>query len=632
MAVDFAHKSKRESWTHHPVWGDASWDSFIRDAHNPVHRGSEPMRWPVNGFLFRDPVSSNWYLYVGHYMYGYRCDLTSEPSYATVYKSTDQGHSWTHLGRVLPKEFTFNCHTTMVHAPDVSVVYANGKYHMGFDWAPRSTWDKYGDPQSPADYNGMAYAVADRPEGPFVVCDRPVVATGLNKPVLGRYKRFYAGTLIKRENDWMMVCMADSAGRFSWVLLGMTAKNPEGPWTEPHLLVGPDSDHFHPPLMESYPAFTHNGVLYAPCTSVAANRNFQIMCEAPLEEAHKPEAWRISQSGSMWHGITSEWERMGIWGQTFSGFVDPSDGTFVAMYPSKDSHDNGSINIARRAWNKPYRDHGFFMSAHAAPSLSLLRHEWTYGDIDVKLMHKGICRLVWGYNAPLGANQPTSDSRVHDLSLTSHHGFEIDGKAWTLYASDDHQAPRVVASGHVTAEPKAFTVHVKRTGTTQLVLDGKEVWSGELPVRAGMIGWLLKPVSECEIMQMTISPNPSGGAMNLLYTEALLGGGAGLQSAKSVTDTHFRYGVGALYVENEEGRAKWNFTGRGFKLYSPNLPEGGDVELMLDGKVIGKYRYGGTAKPSSVVFQKDNLTDGPHALVMRSLSGLLVVDSLEVLL
>ncbi len=630
MATDYAHVTKMTLWTHHPIWGDASWDSFVRDPHNPVHRGSEPMRWPVNAFLFRDPISTNWYLYVGNYMYGYASDPSLPAMYATVYRSADQGRSWTFLDRVLPKEFTFSCGTKLFHAPDVSVVYDNGKYHMGFDWAPKSTWDRFAEPRGPEDYNGMAYAVADRPEGPFEIAPDPIVATGLNKPVLGRYKRFYAGTLIKRAHDWMMVCMADSGPRFSWVLLGLTSAKPEGPWSEPYLLMGPDTDKYHPPIMEFYPAFTHDGMLYAPCTSVAANRNFQLMCEAKLEDAHKPEAWSIGQEGSMWHGTTMEHEHYGIWGQTFTGFVNPSDGQFVVAYPSKDSQGTGSINIARRPWNNPYRPQGFFTSSHAAPSMTLLRSEWSHGLIDARISMKGTCRLLWGYNAPVGANSPTADAKLHDRSLTAHHGLELSAEGWRLVSSKADELPAEVASGKLISYVTRIELRVAPTGTTELHLDGKPVWKGDLPLRTGMVGWLLQPASECEVKSMQITPKPAGGVMNLLHTEALLGGGAGLQSANSIENPAFRYGIGAQFVPGEAGRAKWNFVGRGFRLFSPCLPDGGEVELLLDGKPIGRYQCGKGTKSSDVVFTKRGLKNGPHALTMRAINGLLLVDSLEV--
>ena len=430
----------------------------------------------------------------------------------------------------------------------------------------------------------------------------------------------------------MMVCMADSGARFSWVMLGLTAERPEGPWSEPYLLMGPDTDKYHPPIMEFYPAFTHDGMLYAPCTSVAANRNFQLMCEAKLEEAHKPEAWRIGQEGSMWHGTTMEHEQAGIWGQTITGFVNPSDKKFIIAYPSKDSKQNGSINIARRPWAKPYRNQGFFMSANNAPSITLLRQHWTYGVIDANISRIGTCRLMWGYTAPIGSDQPTADARIHERSLTAHHGVELSADGWKLLSSTADEVPVVIASGELPVSASRIEVRVAPGGHTELLLGGHRVWDGDMAARTGMIGILLTAISECEVKSLQITPQSTSGVMNLLYTEALLGGGAGLQSANKVVNSAFRYELGAVFVPEEAGRAKWNFVGRGFRLFSPCLPEGGEVELLLDGNPIGRYRCGSETRNSDVVFTKQGLKQGPHALTMRSISGLLLVDSLEVTL
>ena len=63
--------------------------------------------------------------------------------------------------------------------------------------------------------------------------------------------------------------------------------------------------------------------MYAPFTSVATNREFQVLYRAPLEEATDASAWEVVQVGSLshWEGTAEG----GIWGQTFSAFVDDRD-------------------------------------------------------------------------------------------------------------------------------------------------------------------------------------------------------------------------------------------------------------------------------------------------------------------
>ncbi len=74
----------------------------------------------------------------------------------------------------------------------------------------------------------------------------------------------------------------------------MTAPKPEGPYGERVLVRNVESDQFHPPLLEFYPAFVHQGYVYAPATSVALNRDFNALFRAPLERATEPKAWELT--------------------------------------------------------------------------------------------------------------------------------------------------------------------------------------------------------------------------------------------------------------------------------------------------------------------------------------------------
>ena len=96
--TDYAESRYVDQWLRHPVYGDPSFDSFQRVPGNPICRGIKGLEWPVNGFLFLDPMSANWYIYVGEYGINYgnvpncRC---------SVYRSADHGRSWKNLGVVL---------------------------------------------------------------------------------------------------------------------------------------------------------------------------------------------------------------------------------------------------------------------------------------------------------------------------------------------------------------------------------------------------------------------------------------------------------------------------------------------------------------------------------------------------
>src|SRR5512137_825443 len=98
--VDYARSEHWQEWTHHPVFGDASFDSFVRLPGNPVCRGTEEFGWPVNGSLFKDPVSGDWFLYVSWYKKGY-ANKDGQRSHSTVYRSNDKGQTWKDCGEPL---------------------------------------------------------------------------------------------------------------------------------------------------------------------------------------------------------------------------------------------------------------------------------------------------------------------------------------------------------------------------------------------------------------------------------------------------------------------------------------------------------------------------------------------------
>lgn len=463
-ATDYADASHVNDWLRHPVFGDPSFDSFQHAAGNPVFRGSLPLEWPVNGFYFIDPVSKNHYLYVGDYARGYLRNI----SHCILFRSTDAGKTWTRLpGWVVPEDpHSFDAGASGPgHLPDVSVVYSDHRYHMVYDWE-RPDWSE----------GGIAYAWADKPEGPFHREPRPILRESDHANLVGRYSRPYAATLIRREKDWLITGMMDGVP-FGWAMFVITAPTPEGPWSRPVLVRHVEADYFHPPLMEGYPAFTDGKYLYVPASSVAKNRDFQCIFKVPIEQAEQPSAWNLDQHGSLWHSEDRENEYYGIWGQTFSGAID-SSGALHVLFPSKDAHDTGTINTAVRQWSVPLQ-HGFQMSAHTGRSFTILRQTCSNCTLNARFHLRGTARLLWDYTAPLGPDQPQSDATLHTLMLSRHAGMEMDAHGWRIVRADDAGSLSVLASGSSEGR-EDWTVALKRSaGNLSVSIDGKVVWSGE---------------------------------------------------------------------------------------------------------------------------------------------------------
>lgn len=617
-ATDFARSRYADTWLRHPVYGDPSFDAFERVPGNPIHRGVPPFEWPVNGFLFQDPVSGHHFIYVGDYTLGYG----GRPSRCLLYRLTDGAQTWTNLGVVLqgdPALFDKGGHT-----PDVSVVYDAGRYHMVYDWGELN-FNAEG---------GLAYAWAEKPEGPWHRAPQPITRNTTLSKLLGRYQRTYAATLIRRSHDWLIVAMMDAAPN-AWALFTITAPRPEGPWSERQLVRHVESDDFHPPLMEFFPAFTHKGVLYAPATSVALNRNFNVLFQVPLERATEPGAWRIAQHGSLWHSEDVENESYGLWGQTFSGCVD-ADGTLRAMFNSCDAHGFGTVNLARRLWKQPLRNRGFVLSGHQGPSFTCLRQTFRQFTLDATLHLRGTASVIWDYRGVLGPNLPQSDATLHPLAKTRFQAVQLSPAGWQVIRVDEQGRTTTLASGAVTNHPTwQLSLQRKRDGSLALRSDGKELWTSVPDANVakedpGAIGLWVEPHTHLFVEEFQIDGKSLPAKLSYLGLEALLGAGENLVNWEERSGLEFHYGLG-LIAKQPQARVKWNITGNRLTLWSPRGPDFGKTEIRVDGQQATVVNlYAGQPTPSQPVWTSKKLRGQFHGVVWQALTGLLPVDCLQV--
>ena len=73
----------------------------------------------------------------------------------------------------------------------------------------------------------------------------------------------------------------------------------------------------------------------------------------------------------------------------------------------------------------------------------------------------------------------------------------------------------------------------------------------------------------------------------LLYTEALTDTGVRNTDWDVEQSPAYRFGVGAVR-KSMGGRVKWDFHGRGFRLWLPKGPQLGRCELLLNGEKLAK--------------------------------------------
>ncbi|MCX6227433.1 MAG: hypothetical protein NTV01_22315, partial [Bacteroidia bacterium] len=514
-------------------------------------------------------------------------------------------------------------------APDVSVVYSEGKYYMGLDYVTTGfSWDIKN-----LMNGGLAVAVSDKPEGPYKIFSKPAITNGFfyDKPWLGKYNRCYAGTLIKAKDQWVFLFDLDSGTYYSWGLAAISAPAPEGPWSEPVILISCESDIYHPSLMEYFPVFLHNDTLYTPATSVARNRNFQCIFRAPANEAMNPEKWELWQEGSVWHSIHSENEYEGIWGQTFSGFINKAD-VLKVMYPSRDKENRGTINLASVDWKKLHRDSGFVLSGHGAPSFTTIPVFYSQPDIESSFSYYGTVAFVWNYQAPVGPDRPKADAELHPLMFNSNTRFQLTETQWFLLNASVDGPTDTISRGLVdkTEHNSLKIEHLDEK--TIISIDNKVLWQGSLNNSDyGSCGLFAMKRSGIDVRSFIVSGRNHPGFMNWLYTEGLSNSGSDIKDWEIFENSPwFTYGIGAV-SKIDTALAKWSFTGSGFDLYCPKMPALGKAEIIVNGIITGEIDlHSDTPGKSVVVYSMRGLTPIKNAIIIKGKHGKISLDCLRV--
>jgi len=498
---------------------------------------------------------------------------------------------------------------------DPSLVYADGMYHMAYSWATSSN-----------QRGGLGYAWSKQPEGPFEVDSTPIHLDQTQPLLLKRYQRAYAPTLLRREKDWLILHMMSTPQNLggTWALCAMTAASPAGPYSPPTLLLYPQSEVHLPPLLEFYPAFVQGGRVYAPATSVAANRSYQALYAADLEQAHLPEAWKLEQSGSLWHETLHPSEAVGIWGQTLAGQVSP-DGELRVLAFSRSSDDLGTVHLAHRPWLNPYRE-SFVLAAPNAASYAILRSSYKTFALELDGTWSGSWSLSWGCTGPLSSNQVGADAVAH---------LAMRRERYDLYSSGEivffDEQGEVHSRGKL-PNPMVLPLRLEQHETTvDLWLEGKSAWSIPLPARAGRLEVTAEMGAHLEITRFELTGTVEERWERWLALEGLSGAAALDKDWQWVNDTAFQYGFG--YVSNsQDARAKWNFEGCAVRLLAPTGPQYGKGQVWIDGTLLAEVDFYNSAPRSSQTVFETTLEPGCHAISLQVLVGSIPCDLLEVLL
>jgi len=626
--TDYALLANRNQWSHHYAFGSPSWDAFERFSNNPVYRGVNGMEWPVNGFLYADPLSKNWYLYIGEYKRNYEVDndTTTKDMNCVILKSTDKGKTWNRVGDL----FTANkmeYDSIKIQVPDVMITYADGKYHMIFDWVSDTfNW------QQNAGSSGIGYAVANSPEGPFIVSKKPLKINSQykKKPLLNKYWRMYAPMIFKQKNGWAIAYMLDTSPTGSWCLAVSTALKPEGPYSDTKIIMNVERKNNYAPLQEYYPAFTHKGYAYFPATSVSINRNYQSIYRVKIDEITNADKYEIFRKGSFWHAANVANEYAGIWGQTISGFIDETD-SFYVMYPSKDPKNYGTINLAKASWNNLDRKKGFNFTANEGNSFSYLKTLLDLENIGMKFKLDGTMHLIWDFHSKLDIQNEWGKFSLNEKD-GNYKEIIIDKNYWIINEYGDDKNSYRIDSGKIPNFSKdENNLQIKKTnGKYLLLINGVKCWEGVMKSKPGVVGIALNPNSFLFTEEFVVNARKLNGHITYGFHEALLNSGNYFSDWNIKTDSLFFYGQGAI-SKKDSCFAKWNFDGIGFELLLPKGPQYGTVFIYLDGTLVKKISLKNQRGiKSSIVFKSNPIKRGNHSVYIESLDGVLPVDCINI--
>lgn len=633
MAKDYALYSNFDAWSHDWAMGGPSWDTFERFPDNPVYRGRIGMEWPVNGFLYLDPVSKNWYLYIGEYRthYGPAIDTASRRSNCTILRSSDKGKSWEKIGDLFPKNMIVY-DSLKIYSPGVMVTYAGGKYHMVFGWGQANV--NWRDSKA---LTGIGYAEADKPEGPWTVSDTPLKVNTqyASKPLLNRYWRMYAPMIVKRENDWVLLYDMDTAphGR-SWALAASTSARPEGPYDSTKILRHVEAKTYYPPYIEHYPAFIHNDYVYFPGTSLISH-DYEYVSRVKINDVMDPDKYKVFAAGGIWHSVNIENEYHGIWGQTFTGFID--NDTLYVMFPSHDKENYGTINLAKVPWKHLYRERGFNFSATDRKTFSFIKKGMEVKSFDIAFKLDGTMHLIWDLHGAIDIYTGLgvfSDGNKFSLDQNNavYKEIVINKASWKIGLHDNNRGYQIIDSGSISHWNNTTNqLKLKKdNGKYSLVINGFKCWEGQLKNESGLAGIALDRHSYLYADRFIVSGEKVPGYITYGFYRPLIAAGNQDSVWNFKKDSLFLYGKGAV-SKDDSNFVKWNFYGKGFSLYSPKGPLFGTVNIYLDGKLLKKVSLK-NAKPmkSTIVFQSDYISPGKHAVYVESFDGLLPVDCIRV--
>jgi len=364
---------------------------------------------------------------------------------------------------------------------------------------------------------------------------------------------------------------------------------------------------------------------------VGRNRNHQTLWRAPIESAHRADAWELHQAGSIWHSDPVPEEGFGLWGQALAGFVDAA-GEYRVLFASRAlPGGEGTIRTAHRPWSKPFRERGFVLSAHGGASATWTRFATGAFRLAVTWRRTGAAaHIVWGTPGLLGA-QGRADGIPHPLVRDKAMALEVDDEGMRFIRGMGRERT-VLAEAPWTSGSDAVDFVLERDGAGEVSLtrSGKGTLRALGTAEVECLGLHLNPGTHLDVTRCEFLGDVRPARWIHLWSEAIASAGVDEGLWREIEGKEFRLGRGARC---EAARVKWCFRGCGYRLWLPKGPEWGVVDLSLDGVSVATLDlHSERIEDSQVVHALEGLPDAGHALTVRSRTGRMPVDCLDALL
>ena len=280
---------------------------------------------------------------------------------------------------------------------------------------------------------------------------------------------------------------------------------------------------------------------------------------------------------------------------------------------------------------EPYRD-SLVLSANAGHALGLVQRRYSAVRLRARLTSTGPVAIVWAHTGPLGPDRPVgANCRLHPAALSRCIRFEAEEDGWSLVDGREG-SDNVLSRGDLAWAPgESLEMAIDHVGDRlTLVEDGVNLFDGAVPGTGGCVGLLARSGAILEADRFEVSGDSEPPWVALSAFDATMGSGAAPDEWDAIRDTRLRFGEGCRSAR-EGVTGKWNYYGRGFRLWMPRGPGHCAARVLLDGEEIEELELSAATDGASVIVCERDTDTGYHAVTVVVSLGSVILDSLDYL-